>query len=168
VIPKEAAQVNKQVNLTKRVKTSDGLRYCPTVLAANGRVKPDFVLIDGKEERHTEGAYYLEWREGTTRVRRSVGRSAADAGAERHRKQAELNAINNGIALVSSDARDVKRSLRTTSAEYLEEVQLRMKPRSYAAYNTAPGYFQECCSKICLEDVSRKDLLGFSAFLRDA
>jgi hypothetical protein len=60
--------MNREVNVTKRVQTSKGLRYCPVVLSANGRVKPDTVLINGKEEHHTEGAYYLEWREGSKPV----------------------------------------------------------------------------------------------------
>jgi integrase/recombinase XerD len=68
--------VNKEVNVTKRVQTAKGLRYCPVVLSANGRVKPDVVLVNGKEERHPEGAYYLEWREGGKRVRLSVGKDA--------------------------------------------------------------------------------------------
>jgi NADPH:quinone reductase len=60
--------VNRQVNLTKRVKTESGLRYCPVVLAANGRIRPNYVLVDGKQEVHPEGAYYLEWRNGARRV----------------------------------------------------------------------------------------------------
>jgi len=60
--------MNREVNVTKRVQTSKGLRYCPVVLSANGRVKPDTVLINGKEEHHTEGAYYLEWREDSKPV----------------------------------------------------------------------------------------------------
>jgi hypothetical protein len=54
VIPKLGVPLNKQVNITKRVKTKSGLRYCPVVLASNGRVKPDFVLVDGKEARHPD------------------------------------------------------------------------------------------------------------------
>jgi hypothetical protein len=52
--------VNRQVHLTKRVKTKNGLRYCTVVLAADGRIKPNYVLVDGKQEAHPEGAYYLE------------------------------------------------------------------------------------------------------------
>jgi integrase/recombinase XerD len=63
---------NQKVNLTKRVQIDGGSRYCPVVLAANGRVKPDVVLIDGEPERHAEGAYYLEWRENGKRIRLSV------------------------------------------------------------------------------------------------
>jgi hypothetical protein len=47
-----------------------------------------------------KGAYYLEWRECSKRVRLSVGKDAADASARRFRKEAELNAVNNGVAVV--------------------------------------------------------------------
>ena len=52
--------MNREVNLTKRVQTPHGWRYCTVVLSANGRVKPDVVLVNGKQETHKEGAYYLE------------------------------------------------------------------------------------------------------------
>ena len=58
-------------------KPRKGMRYCPVVLSANGRVKPDLVLVNGQQERHPEGAYYLEWRENGRRVRLSVGKDAA-------------------------------------------------------------------------------------------
>jgi hypothetical protein len=32
----------------------------PSVVATNGRIKPDVVLVNGREERHAEGTYYLE------------------------------------------------------------------------------------------------------------
>jgi len=60
--------MNREVNLTKRVQTRRGWRYCTVVLSANGRVKPDLVLFNGKQEVLKEGAYYLEWREGRRRV----------------------------------------------------------------------------------------------------
>jgi hypothetical protein len=50
-----------KVNLFKRVQTASGSRCCPVVEAANGRIKPDAVIVDGVEERHPEGAYYLSW-----------------------------------------------------------------------------------------------------------
>jgi len=37
--------MNRDVNLTRRVQTSKGLRYCPFVLAANGRVRPDILAL---------------------------------------------------------------------------------------------------------------------------
>jgi len=91
--------VNREVNLTKRVKTSQGRRFCPVVISANGRVTPDYVRIDGKEQRHPEGAYYLEWRDGARRIRQSVGKDAGVAAARRHRQQQILSSKAAGIKL---------------------------------------------------------------------
>ncbi len=157
---------SKDVNLTKRVQTSKGLRYRPVALSANGRVKPDFVMVNGQQERHPEGAYYLEWRENGKRVRLSVGKDAADATARRLRKAAELNAVNHGVGVVPENGNG-QQSLSTTVAEYLEETKLSKKPKTLAAYSTALSYFVESCHKINLADVERKDLLKFAAFLRD-
>jgi integrase/recombinase XerD len=114
---------SKEVNLTKRVQTSQGLRYCPVALSAS-RVKPDLVIVNGQQERHSEGAYYLEWRENGRRVRLSVGKDAADASARRQRKEAELNATNNGVAVVPENGDNGHRSLAAAVAEFLDETKL--------------------------------------------
>jgi integrase/recombinase XerD len=157
---------NRQVNLTKRVQTPLGMRYCAVVLSANGRTKPDHVHVNGHQERHPEGAYYLEWREGTKRVRLSVGKDAQDAETRRLRKEAELNAINNGVSVLPENGNGL-RSLAATVADYLDEIKLTKKPKTLAAYSTALGYFTESCKKMNLEEIERGDLLKFSAFLRD-
>jgi integrase/recombinase XerD len=158
---------NREVNLTKRVETPRGWRYCSVVLSANGRIKPDVVLVNGHEERHPEGAYYLEWREGAKRIRLSVGKDPADASARRVRKEAELNAVNNGVTVVPDDGDDGHRSLVAAVADFLDETKLTKKPKTLAAYSTALGYFQESCHKLFLHEIERRDLLKFSAFLRD-
>lgn len=118
---------NREANVTKRIQTEKGMRYCPVVLAANVRIKPDHVLVNGQPERHPEGAYYLEWREREKRVRISVGKNAADAQTQRFRKQAELNAVNNGVAVISvGQGSDV--SLAAAISEYLDEIKLTKKP----------------------------------------
>jgi hypothetical protein len=126
-------------------------------------VKPDVVLIDGKPERHAEGAYYLEWRENGKRVRLSVGKDVGEAAAQR-RKEAELNAKNHGVTVVPENGR---RSLSVAITNYLEEVKLSKKPKTHAAYSTALEYFAECCHKLDVEDIDRRDLLKYAAFLRD-
>jgi integrase/recombinase XerD len=158
---------NREVNLTKRVKTTHGWRFCPVVLASNGRLKPDAVLVGGKEEKHPEGAFYLEWREGSKRVRLSVGKNGPDAITHKLRKEAELNALKNGIELAEDGAKNGHRRLDFSVTEYLADVKLTHKPRSYAAYATALAYFLDSCKKTNVEDIDRRDLLRFSAFLRD-
>jgi len=159
--------VNRKVGLTKRVQTSKGLRYCPVVLAANGRVRADLVIVNGKEERHPKGAYYLEWWAGSKRIRLSVGKDAADANARRLHKEAELNAVNNGVTVVPENGQNGHRSVAVAVTGFLDETKLTKKPKTLAAYRTALSYFTESCPKLYLEDIERKDLLKFSAFLRD-
>src|ERR1700674_4777635 len=158
--------MNREVNLTKRVQTPRGWRYCTVVLSANGRVKSDLVIVNGKQETHKEGAYYLEWREGSKRVRLSVGKDPADASARRQRKEAELNAVNNGVSVVP-DGKNGNRAVAAAVAEFLDETKLTKKPKTLAAYSTALAYFVESCHKLNLEEIERRDLLKFSVFLRD-
>jgi len=157
---------SREVNLTKRVQTPRGTRYCPVVLASNGRIRPDVVLVNGQPERHPEGAYYLEWREKGRRIRLSVGNDAQDAASRRDRKEAELNALNKGVSVLPENG-DGQRSVAAAVAQFLEETELTKKPKTLAAYTTALNYFTESCRKMYLQEIERPDLLKFSAFLRD-
>jgi hypothetical protein len=91
------------------------------------------IIVNEQQERHPEGAYYLEWRENGRRVRLSVGKDAADAGARRLRKEAELNALNNGVAVLPENGNNGHRSLAAAVSEYLEETKLTKKPKTNAA-----------------------------------
>ena len=158
------------VNLTKRVMVNGGLRYCPVIEAANGRIRSDVVMVDGTEERHPEGSYYIDYREGEKRVRISVGKNAADAQTARLAKQAELNAVKAGLEILDAPVMiggQAKHSLAAAIASYLEDVKLSKKPKTYSAYSTALNYFAESCRKQFVEDIDRKDMLRFSAYLRD-
>jgi integrase/recombinase XerD len=124
--------MHREVNLTKRIRTRAGLRYCPVVVSANGRVKPDAVLVNGKSERHPEGAYYIEWHDNGKRIRLSVGKDAADASAMRLRKETELN---NGDATVPQIQQNGHRSVAGAVADYLEETTLTKKPKTLAAFS---------------------------------
>lgn len=157
------------VNLTKRVLIDAGLRYCPVVMSSNGRVKPDVVWVNEAEERHSDGAYYIEWYEGSKRKRLSVGKDAAQAHARRLRKEAELNAIAQGVSVTQESPVEAGRVFNTAIANFIEETRLTKKKKTLAAYRTSLAYFQESLdhSKTHLEDLERVDLLKFHAFLRD-
>jgi integrase/recombinase XerD len=122
------------------------------------------VLVNGEPELHKEGAYYLEWRAAGKRVRLSVGENPVDAHARWLRKAAELDAVNKGAVIVQEHG---ARSVATAVACYLADVKDAKKPKTYAAYSTALSYFVESCHKLNIEDIDRKDLLKFCAFLRD-
>jgi hypothetical protein len=75
------------VNFTKYVNVGENQwRFCPVVIAGNGRIKPDYVLAAGRPEMHREGSYYLEFYENGSRRRRSVGKNAIEAHAQQQRQ----------------------------------------------------------------------------------
>ena len=75
--------MNTRVNVTKRVKLLGRDGYHPVMLSANGRIRPGWVVVKGREQRHTEGSYYLDWTEGGKRKRISVGKDPAQAYARK-------------------------------------------------------------------------------------
>jgi integrase len=79
----------------------------------------------------------------------------------------ELNALNDGVAVVPEDGDNGHHSVAEAVSQYLEETTLTKKSKTLAAYTTALNYFTESCTRLFLEDIDRKDLLKFRAFLRD-
>lgn len=159
--------MNRQCNVTKRVQTRQGLRYCPVALAANGRVKPDAVLVNGVEERHLEGAYYIEWYEEGIRRRKSVGKHAADATARRMRKEAELNAVNQGVPVVPELVAAVRKTLAAAAADYLEKTGKKKKTTTLWSYSLALKYFLESCRKKNLDEIGGEDMDRFREYLEE-
>jgi hypothetical protein len=84
----------------------------------------------------------------------------------RLRKEAELNAINHGVS-VAPEAGNGHGSIAAAVRDFLDETGFAKKPKTLAAYTTALNYFTESCWKLYLEDLERKDLLEFVAFLRE-
>ena len=99
-----------RVNLTKYVKLrgapSEKWRFCPVVHASNGRIRPDYVLIEGRPELHKEGAYYIEWYLDGRRYRESVGKSPSEACAAAERKAQVLRNHALGIEIVGEHKPD--------------------------------------------------------------
>lgn len=154
------------VSLVKRVTTPAGRRFCPVVVSANGRISPEYVIVNGEKERYAGGTYYMEWWEGPARKRLAVGKEASQAQAQRLRKEAHLNAKTQGLALVDGEAKP-RLLIGDATAEYIEETRLTKKPKTISAYSIALDYFQQSCDRKYMDEIERIDLLKFTAFLRD-
>src|SRR5262245_31504722 len=160
----EARRMPK-VNLIKQVVLGNHRRWCRAALSANGRVKSNIVLVDGREEHHP-GSYYLEWREVKIRRRQSVGKNSIEAGAARLRKEAELNARAHGIE-IPSESKAPGRLLANAVDEYLDEIKTTKSPATHSAYSLALRGFLETCAKPTLEQVARTDLIQYLKHLRE-
>src|SRR5438067_1553117 len=96
---------NRAVNLTKR--DSNGSFH--TVAFTNtGRIKQD----------GPDGVYYLDWRQGVKRRRKSVGKDPVEALTQLKRFEAELNARAEGVSMATTNDTG-KRALSAAVADYL-------------------------------------------------
>lgn len=93
----DSSRRGAQVNVLKKVRTSQGWRLCPAVRETNGRLR-DRVRVGGRIEVHAEGVYYLEWREEGRRLRAAIP-NAAEVLERARLKSLELEARQTGIAL---------------------------------------------------------------------
>jgi integrase/recombinase XerD len=159
--------MNREVSLSKRVLTKKGLRYCPVVVSKNGRIKPDAVIIDGKEEQHLEGTYYISWYVARKLMRMAVGTDAADAAARRLAKETDLRSNNGDVAPVITNRSKISRAIADAIVEYLAEIKMSRTPATHSAYKLALQNFSDSCSKTYLEEISRTDLLHYVKHLHD-
>jgi hypothetical protein len=99
-----SSNTSGRVNLAKYVNLGSGKwRFCPAAQSPNGRVRPDYVIVEGKPELHKEGAYYIDWYQNGKRRRESVGKNAADAFATAERQTQLLKNEALGIHVVPAD-----------------------------------------------------------------
>lgn len=113
-----------QVNITKRIDTPEGKRYCPVVVGPNGRMKPDWVIGNELPEKHPEGAYYLDRTEDGQRTRVSVGSDATAAYNCQVPKQRELDVLASGLIVSNPIEDDSRLRIRSAVDDFLEEIQL--------------------------------------------
>jgi integrase/recombinase XerD len=159
---------NLECNLTKQVATPAGRRFCPAALSANGRgVKADIVLINGKEEHHAEGCYYIEWREAGKRRRQSVGKDHLVAHAARMKKEAELNARARGVPVPASTPKEAGPTIAEAVTAYLLEIEISKTPATLSAYTLALQNFSDSCRKSRLAEITRQDLMEFVRYMRE-
>src|SRR6516162_258945 len=126
-----------EVNVTKRIETQTGSRYCPVVVNSSGRIKSDWVIVNGNQERHLEGSYYLEWREKGQRKRLSVGKDAVVAFNSQIRKVKELEARAEGLDVQLPKDDPNRARLRSAMADFLKEIKLSRKDKTWRGYKVA-------------------------------
>jgi integrase/recombinase XerD len=157
-----------RVRLFKKVKVAapDGVSWslAPALFDSKGRVRRDHVIVDTRDEVHTEGSYYLEWWDGGKRYREAAGPNAFDAAEKMRVKQAELSAIRNGIIPPAPPVEALKP--RTTLSQaldgYIDYVRFHRSLRTFRTYRPILQSFKSFCRKSHVDEVERQDLLDFA------
>ncbi|MGC1684131.1 MAG: site-specific integrase [Candidatus Acidiferrales bacterium] len=149
------------------VKLKNGSwRYCRAAFYSNGKIKPNRCIFGGKEEEHSEGAYYLYHKKQWI----LVGADALEAQRQRNaRLDAEEFERLRGTAPVQSPnivSITPRRTLAGAVEEFRNETEANKKHKTYLAYTRSTEYFLQFCRKATIETVDRKDMLNFKIFLK--
>ena len=157
-----------QVKLLKKIKIAgpESVRWGwgSALFDSKGRVRRDHVLVNGNDETHTEGSYYLEWWDGGKRYRESVGPNAFAAAEVARVKQAELAAVRNGIipAAPVVESNPERKTLAQALDSYKEYVQYHRSRRTLRTYRPILDSFKQHYKKTYVDEVERHDLLDFA------
>lgn len=161
---KNAPEYADRVNLIKKIKVEGAWRFAPVVPEPNGRLK-DKVRINGKVEVHSEGSYYIEWRERGKRRREAATRE--EAVDQARRKALELRAVKEGLIAAPEPEREAEPKILIGTAidDYLRFVRAHRKPRTYLTYRfTLDTLLRAAYKKKYVEDATRQDVLDFMTY----
>jgi hypothetical protein len=64
-------RIRNKVNVLKKVKVDGQWKLCSAIIESDRKLK-DRVQVNGRTEVHSEGVYYIEWREDNQRRRQSI------------------------------------------------------------------------------------------------
>jgi len=153
-----------RVKLLKQVKDNAKWILATALFDSKGRVRRDHVLIDGNDQNHPEGSYFIEWWNDGKRHREAVGPDAQDAADKARVKQAELTAQRNGIIPPAPEPEITPERTPLPAAldRYLDYVRYHRSLRTFRTYRPILESFKTFCTKTHVDDVERQDLLDFA------
>lgn len=152
------------VTLLKQVKINNNWRHARALFDSKGRVRRDRVRVNGKDESHPEGSYFIEWWDQGKRHCIPAGADAQDAADKARVKEAHLSAERNGIipSLPQPQPTPQRTSLPSALDDYLSYVRYHRSLRTYRTYRPILTSFKTFCPKSHVDDVERQDLLDFA------
>ena len=158
---------NRTVALVWLCKTSAGWRRYPVVYGGNGRVKPGWVKVGGKEQHFPEGKYQIREYEGSKTKYRTVEGSSSDALVVLRKREDELKgkaeAEGAGLKVVEPESRA---KLSTELAKFVEATEARGSVYAAGVYRQAAEDFMDVTGRKFADEITREDVTKFHTALR--
>ncbi len=158
---------NKKVTLVRKCKTLQGWRRYPVVMAANGKVKPDAVLVEGRERTFPTGHYELRFYVGSKVAYERIAGNATEALAALKLAQKRSNAVamagDAGVQVVEEAGR---RTLRGESKKFIQAAKDRGSNEAAEVYALALEEFLAGCPKVFVDELAKEDVTRFHVALK--
>jgi integrase len=158
---------NKKVSLYRKCKTPDGWKRYPVAMAANGKVKPDTVLVQGFETKYPVGHYELRTYEGSktvwTRVTGNGTEALAAMKTAQKRATAVVSAVDAGVQVIA----DPKRvTLVDAQKKFVAAALARGALEAAEVHGRSLDEFKLVCSKRYADELTRDDVTAYHSSMR--
>jgi integrase len=155
-----------------RITTADGRKsYCKPVYLSKGRLKPQYAMVNGEPEHHTEGVYYLRFgTDGGKQQFVLIGKDpyvALDKFAEKQRWLRDRERRVVPQTPVNSRPESSRLSIDEAVEQYFKNLHSQGKdPKTIRAYKVAVEEFRQSCPKKFMNEIGKQDLIDFMGWLR--
>jgi integrase len=154
---------NKKVSLVRKCRVPrEGWRYYPAVMSANGKVKPDTVMVGLAEKAYPIGHYALRAYSGSKLVYTRVEGGATEALAALKLAQKRANAVamagDAGVQIVEDSTRT---RLRDSYPRFVQAARDRGSLEAAEIYERALEEFLASCPKTYADELTREDITRF-------
>jgi integrase len=153
-----------RVKLLKQIKIDGNWTHAPALYDSKGRIRRDHVRVNGSDEVHAEGGYFMEFWDQGKRHREVAGPDAFTAAEKARVKQAELSAMRHGIIppRVEPPAEPERTTVADAVKNYTEYIQFHRSLRTFRTYRPILAAFRDSCHRTYIDEVGRDDLLAFA------
>jgi len=149
--------IYKYVKIEGKVKPWS---YKKAVAGANGKLKPNVVLVDGKEETHPEGYYVLSIKG----QRERAGLTSLEAQTEQRKRLAKQRYQKEAGEIIPEEVTGTL--LADAADQYFMNLESQGKdPKTIRAYRAAVDGFVATCKKP-VEKIGKQDLFDYMGWLR--
>lgn len=163
----ESIMPNSRVTLMRRCKTEKGWQYYPAARSGNGRVRPEYALVNGKQIHYPIGHYALRFYEGRNLKYESVGENAAAAMnallAKERLQHAKTAAKDAGVQLVEVPGRTY---LRRAANLYVADRRDQGAKEAERDGELVTGEFIAHSGRTFLDEVTKEDVVAYQKHLR--
>jgi integrase len=154
-----------KLSIYKYVRLSAGWRYCKAAFHPNGKIKPNFVIVKGQEEKHAEGRYFLNFNNRWL----PVGDDALEAQRKRAVQLAQMEYERlSGKAVAPKQASNAvqlageRKLIQLEVDAYLANLELAKRPhRTIQSKRKFLSDFLRIIPKKFVDEFDRNDLLTF-------
>jgi integrase len=159
---------NLKVSLLIRYRDSNRRwRRSPAARGKNGRVRPGYAQVGDEQFPVEPYTYDLRVHKGRMSTYVPVGANAADADAERYRRERKASALVLAAdAGLKIDANATRETLRTAADRYIADAQARGASEAALQARAVLAEFQAVCRRTFMDEISREDVLRFHGELR--